>query len=106
MTHTHTYSFSHHFVKMSSDGKGGQDNAGSASSPWLPPLPPPSALERRLEQLENPPASNPVVVYKDSAKVHKLKKGLCTEDQKIADRLEKLTRYGQNGTVTLHSNFL
>jgi len=58
----------------------------------LPVLPPPSALERRLEQLEAPPLSKPIVVYKDSQKVHKLKQGLSTEDQKIADRLDRLHR--------------
>lgn len=55
--------------------------------------PPPDALQRRLEFLENPPASNPITVYTTSEKSRRmsnLKRGLSVEDQAIAERLEKL----------------
>ena len=55
--------------------------------------PPPDALQRRLEFLENPPASNPITVYTTSEKnrrMSNLKRGLSVEDQAIAERLEKL----------------
>ena len=54
--------------------------------------PPPDALQRRLEFLENPPASNPITVYTTSEKSRRmsnLKRGLSVEDQAIAERLEK-----------------
>lgn len=57
--------------------------------------PPPDALQRRLDFLENPPAPNPITVYKASAqnkKMSNLKRGLSVEDKAIADRLEKLQR--------------
>ena len=57
--------------------------------------PPPDALQRRLDFLENPPAQNPITVYKASAqnkKMSNLKRGLSVEDKAIADRLEKLQR--------------
>ncbi len=55
------------------------------------PITPPSALERRLEQLDNPPPPKPIVVYsKGRQKMDRLKKGMSVEDQKIVDRLEKL----------------
>ena len=56
------------------------------------PVTPPSALERRLEQLDNPPPSKPIVVYKGREKIDRLRKGLSVEDQKIVDRLEQLHR--------------
>lgn len=52
--------------------------------------PPPDALIRRLEILENPPPANPITVY--STKLDRMKRGLSKEDAQIADRLEKLKR--------------
>ena len=57
--------------------------------------PPPDALQRRLDFLENPPAPNPITVYtasKSSKKMTNLKRGLSVEDTAIADRLERLQR--------------
>ena len=53
--------------------------------------PPPDALIRRLEILENPPPANPITVY--STKLDRMKRGLSKEDAQIADRLEKLKRF-------------
>ena len=52
--------------------------------------PPPDALIRRLEVLENPPAPNPITVY--STKIDRIKRGLSKEDTEIAERLETLKR--------------
>jgi hypothetical protein len=52
--------------------------------------PPPDALIRRLETLENPPPANPIIVY--STKMDRMKRGLSKEDAVIAERLEKLQR--------------
>ena len=54
--------------------------------------PPPDALQRRLNLLENPPAKNPITVYTHNRKMSNLKRGLSVEDKAIADRLEKLQR--------------
>ena len=57
--------------------------------------PPPDALQRRLDFLEQPPPSNPITVYttsQKSKKMSQLKRGLSQEDQAIADRLEKLKK--------------
>ncbi len=51
-----------------------------------------SPLERRLEQLETPPPSKPIIVYKDNPRMANLKKGLSVEDQRIVDRLNRLKR--------------
>lgn len=50
---------------------------------------PPDKYLKRLENLENP-AAPPITVYKDDPRLSKLKDGLSSADQDIADRLAKL----------------
>ncbi|KAF0299395.1 Abscission/NoCut checkpoint regulator [Amphibalanus amphitrite] len=54
-----------------------------------PPLVPPEALKRRLEDLENP-ARPPIVVYRQSPRAASLKRGLSHQDSELVDRLEAL----------------
>ncbi|XP_037077543.1 LOW QUALITY PROTEIN: abscission/NoCut checkpoint regulator-like [Pollicipes pollicipes] len=54
-----------------------------------PPLLPPAALERRLEELENP-ARPPITVYRESSRAASLKQGLSRQDSELVDRLEAL----------------
>ena len=57
------------------------------------PRSPPTALERRLEQLATVPPQ-PITVYsKESEKMTRLKRGLSQEDKGIAERLQRLQRY-------------
>ena len=65
----------------------GQDPPGG-----LPPRHWTSPLETRLEQLENPPPANPIVVYKQNERMRNLKKGLSMQDQDLVDRLDHLKR--------------
>lgn len=52
----------------------------------------PEALQRRLDAQQNSGGGPPVIINKENRKMSSLRRGLSADDQKIADRLEKLQK--------------